>query len=337
LQLFKVAGDRISGRQQAEWMTCIEQEMDNLRAVLKWLSHHAPDEGLGMALNLYWLWQSTSYLQEGRNWLGLMLAQPESVSAVLRAEAYAIAGFFDIMRNKIEDAEGLFAQSFALYQQLDPTDRQVREGVANVLNYQGLGLIFRGDYPQAEQLCRQSLAIAQQIDNPWEVHSALSFISEALYHQGLLAEARHTYTEGLALCEAHGFQRAVGRAWIRLGNVACAQGDLIQTSIALTNGLRVATECHDLVGIGMALGGLASEAALRGAYRQAALLLAAKEESATTNPVVRFWPLERKEKERLLVLLHGHLDDTTFATVWAEGRAMSLEQAVAYALADAPA
>lgn len=62
------------------------------------------------------------------------------------------------------------------------------------------------------------------------------------------------------------------------------------------------------------------------------LLLAAKEETATTNPVVRFWPLERKVNERTLSILHAHLDDATFAAAWAEGAAMSVEQAVAYAV-----
>jgi hypothetical protein len=99
-------------------------------------------------------------------------------------------------------------------------------------------------------------------------------------------------------------------------------------------GLMICSECHDRVGIGMALIGLASTAALRGAYHRAAVLTAAKEESARTNPVVRFWPLERMENERTLAILHAHLDDATFATAWAAGCAMSLEQTVAYALAD---
>jgi hypothetical protein len=33
----------------------------------------------------------------------------------------------------------------------------------------------------------------------------------------------------------------------------------------------------------------------------------------------------------------AHLDEATFAAIWAEGRAMTMEQAVAYALEAAPA
>jgi len=334
LQLSEAASDGTVGPQQNIWMTRIEQDIDNLRAVLKWFSLHAPEDGLGMILNLFWLWQSTSYLQEGRNWLAVTLAHTETVSPVLRAEACDTAGFFAIMMNKGEEAEAMLVQSFAIYQQLDPTERRVREGLASLLCHQGLALLFRGDYQQAEQVCRQSLLVAQRSGNQWGIFFALSFVSEALYHQGLFDEARRLYKEGLVLCEAMGFRRAIGRGWVRLGNIACAQGDLTQAGTLFTKGLTVVTECHDLVGIGMALSGMANSAALGGAYQRATLLLAAKEETATTNPVVRFWPLERKENERTLTILHKHLDEAAFAAAWAEGCAMSLEQAVAYALAE---
>jgi len=333
LKMSELASDGAVGPQQSAWMLRIEQDVDNLRAVLKWLSLHAPDEGLCMILNLFWLWQSTSYLQEGRDWLAVTLAHAELVSPVLRAEAYDTAGFFDIMMNKAVEAESLFAQSFALYQQLDPTDLRVGKGLASLLSHQGLALLFRGDYPQAVQLCRQSLAIAQQIGDQWSIYSALSFMGQAFYHQNLFDEAKRIYTEGIVLCDALGNRRVGGRTLVRLGNIACAQDDLMQASTLFTKGLRVAAECHDLVGIGMALNGLASAAALCGDYHRAALLLAAKEKTAKTNPVVRFWPLERKENERTLEILYAHLNDATFTVAWTEGAAMSLEQAVAYALA----
>ena len=51
-------------------------------------------------------------------------------------------------------------------------------------------------------------------------------------------------------------------------------------------------------------------------------------------PFVRYRPMDRKQSERTLVTLHAHVDETAFATAWAAGCAMSLEQAVAYGLAD---
>ena len=43
-------------------------------------------------------------------------------------------------------------------------------------------------------------------------------------------------------------------------------------------------------------------------------------------------PIERAEYHQIIAALHAQLDDGTFAAAWAEGRAMSLDQAIEYAL-----
>ncbi|HMN31443.1 MAG TPA: hypothetical protein PKE45_25060 [Caldilineaceae bacterium] len=43
------------------------------------------------------------------------------------------------------------------------------------------------------------------------------------------------------------------------------------------------------------------------------IVLAAKEEMTTINPIMRYWLLERMESERTLAILDAYLDDTTFA------------------------
>jgi len=334
LKLSEEAQAGMDGRQQSAWMMRIEQDIDNLRAVLKWLALHAAGDGLYMTSNLYWLWQSRSYLQEGRDWLAVTLAHSASVSSYIRAKAYDDAGFLAIVINKIEEAEELFAQSLALYQQLDPTDRWVAEGLARVINHHGVVSLFRGDYPQAVQLCRQGLAVAQQSGDQMWASSALYFAGEAFYLQGLFDRAKSSYEESRILNDAVGNLRQCGHRFTRLGHVACALGDLTQASTLFSKGLMLATECHDLVGIGMALIGLARMAASHGDYQRATILLAAKEEMTVINPIVCYWPMDRTENERTLTILHAQLDDATFATSWTEGRALSLEQAVAYALAD---
>ncbi len=43
-------------------------------------------------------------------------------------------------------------------------------------------------------------------------------------------------------------------------------------------------------------------------------------------------PVDQPEYERSLASLRAHLGEEKFNTVWAEGRAMTMEQAMAYAL-----
>jgi predicted ATPase len=321
------------GGQPTEWMIRIEQDIDNLRAVLKWLALNALEDGLAMTVNLHWLWQSRRYLQEGRDWYALMLAHDTSGASIVRADAYDHAGLLAIMANQIDQAEGLLTQSLALHQQLDPVDPQVGGVLASVLNHLGVVSLYHGDYQQAVQLCHQGLAIAQQCGNRGRASSAFMFAGEAFYLQGSFEEARRSFEECCRINEGRGGLRPRAYSYVRLGHGVCAQGDLRQASTLFAQGLRFCDECHDLAGTSMALIGLARTAALAGEYERAAILTAAKEEMLALNPIMRFWPLERTENERTLALLHAHLDDTTFATAWAKGAAMSTEEAVAYALA----
>ena len=336
LRLSDAAQAGMDGRQQSAWMTRIEHDIDNLRAVLHWFSLYDPGNGLDMTDNLFRLWQSRSYLQEGQKWYMVMLAHVESVSTALCAEAYDSAGHLAIMMNQIEEAAELLAQSFTLYQQLDTSDRHLAEGLASLSNHQAVVSLYRGDYQQAVQFCRQGLAFAQRSGSQPRTSAALFFAGEAFYLQGLFDEARHSFEEGRIIDDAGDNLRASGHSRVRLGHVACAQGDLMLAGALFIKGLRIANECHDLTGISMALIGLARTAALLGAYKQASVLTAAKEEVLAFNPIMRYWPMDRMENERTLTLLHTHLDEATFATAWSEGAAMSVEQAVAYALSDCP-
>jgi tetratricopeptide (TPR) repeat protein len=317
-------------------MARMEQEIDNLRAVLSWLILHKPEEGLQMTHNLFWLWQSTNHLQEGCNWFASALSHAESASVHLRADAYCHAGFLAICINRIAVAEELLGHSFALYQTLDTSDPQVAEGLAAVLNRQSLVPLFEGDYAPTLRLTDQALVLARQSGSQRQAGSALFFGAEALYHQGFFAQAQCRHEEDLQLKMSMGNLRSSGRTLMRLGHVACALGDLTEAITFFKRALQAAVDCRDQAGVSFVLIGMARTAAAQGDYQRATTLLAAKEEIAVFNPIARFWPMERKENEKVLALIHAHLDDATFATAWAKGIAMSLDQAVAYALAELP-
>ncbi len=334
LKFSETAKSGLEGAQPSVWMAQVEQEIDNLRAVLHWLISHRPEEGLEMTLNLFWLWQSTNYLQEGCDWFASALAHAESTSPALRAQAYNQAGFLAICMNRTAAGEELLAHSFALYQTLDTSDPQVAEGLASTLNRQSLIPLFQGDYAETLRLTDQALALAQQSGSQRQAGSALYFGAEALYHQGFFVQAQRRYEEDLRSRKATDSLRGSGRVLMRLGHLACALGDLTEAITFFKRALQVAVDCRDQAGVSFVLIGLARTAAAQGDYQRATALLAAKEEIVTFNPIARFWPMDRKENEKVLALIHAHLDEAAFATAWAAGSAMSLEQAVTYALAD---
>lgn len=336
LDLSEAASAGLGGSQASTWMARMEQEIDNLRAVLQWLITHRPEEGLQMTLNLFWLWQSTNLILEGLDWFANSLACVESGGIFLRAKAYRHSGFLAICLNRLSEAEEMLARSLSLYQELDRCDPKVAAGLASVFSCQSLVPLFHGDYARTLELTHQALEVARQIGSSYEAASALFYGGEALYFQGKLIESKRHYEESLEEIELAKHLRGSGRRLMRLGHVACALGDLTEAIAFFHRALQTAVDCRDQAGVSFVLIGLARTAAAQGDYQRATTLLAAKEEIAVFNPIARFWPMERIENEKVLAAIHAHLDDATFAHAWAAGKAMTLDEAVAYALDNSP-
>ena len=88
---------------------------------------------------------------------------------------------------------------------------------------------------------------------------------------------------------------------------------------------------HCLLGIG----GVAS--AVRQAERAARLLSAAETLLDSIGLSLAAWPEVRADYDRYVAVARAHLSEEAFAAAWAVGRTMTIEQAIAEALAVADA
>ena len=93
LQFAVTAESGLVGTQQIEWMTRIEQEIDNVRAVLQWLTRYKLEDALYMMLNLFWFFQSSGHLQEGFDWFTAGLASPASISVLVPRMVITLLAF----------------------------------------------------------------------------------------------------------------------------------------------------------------------------------------------------------------------------------------------------
>ncbi len=115
------------------------------------------------------------------------------------------------------------------------------------------------------------------------------------------ARARALLTEGLHLAQQHGDKSQ--QMWA-LEGLACLAARL----------------------------GMAQGAPLEGAQR-AARLFGSAEALRETRGELPF-PAERSIHERYVAMGRAHMDEAAWQAAWAEGRAMPLEQAIAYALGE---
>ncbi len=93
---------------------------------------------------------------------------------------------------------------------------------------------------------------------------------------------------------------------------------------------------HDTWALVYGLVGLAGVAARRGDIERVARLFGAAEALGEAASATPSFPPARALYEQDLASVRQELDTKRFAAAWAEGRAMTLEQAIAYALEDGP-
>lgn len=211
----------------------------------------------------------------------------------------------------------------------------------------------QGDYEAAHALYEESLSIARELGTK-------GVIEETLRAIGSVALARGDYDAALAYHEARlAIAREVGSAWgivgslYFLGLLARDRGEGSRAGTLWSEGLAISQRLGDKQGIADYLEGFASLAGRPGlreagsrdrgssgsretgvgpdrAQRAARLLGAAEAARELVGALAD--PQRRAEHERQVAAVRATLDAAAFAATWAEGRAMTMDQAIAAAL-----
>jgi ATP/maltotriose-dependent transcriptional regulator MalT len=265
------------------------------------------------------------YISEGRKWLEIMLSRAPEAPAPLRARALSAAGFLTFHLGDFEQATAYWEQALALYHNLADA-----VGIGWQLMFLAYTAQQERDYPSAVRLAEQNLLLQREAEDAWGMSSALFCFADAVYAQGDVAQAAIYLEEAVAIARELGNLWALGRRLTRLGQVAQAQHDLERAMALIQEGLAACRDAGDNWGITQALVGLAGVADKRGEPARAARLLGAVETRRNTIGAV-LWHVDRLEYERNLAAALAALTEEQFAAAWAQGQAMSLEDAITYA------
>ncbi len=208
-------------------------------------------------------------------------------------------------------------------------------GIANTLNNLGIVADERGDYGAARARHEESLAILRGLGDRHGIANTLNLLGVVADEQGDFGGARVLLDESLAIRRELGDRHGIALSLINLGNVAFGQGDLAAARALQEEGLAIRRGLGDRGGIAYSLESMAALAVPVGAPLHAARLWGAAERlrEAIGSPIP---PNERARYEGQVALARAAgADDTAFDAAWAEGRAMTLDQAIADALGGA--
>jgi tetratricopeptide (TPR) repeat protein len=206
------------------------------------------------------------------------------------------------------------------------------EGIAWSLHTLGLIAKRNADYKRAVPLFEDSLALGREMGDKWWVSTELIQLGDVARAQGDKDRAATLYADALTLAREVGEKRQIAYSLVNFAIQALDKGEYERAAQLYRESLALLRKIRDrgFVTLGC-LEGLASFACHQGHFERAATLFGAGEafREALHRPRIS----GAGEYEQRVASARVALGDAAFATAWAEGRAMTLEQAIEYALA----
>jgi predicted ATPase/DNA-binding winged helix-turn-helix (wHTH) protein len=367
LVLAEEGNPELSSADRVQWLTQCDSEIHNFRGALDWLFQTLDlDWGLRLCAALFRFWDMREHLTEGRVRMETIVRLAGAGHPAERARLSVFLGALTSAQGDYSSAEEFLQQSLSLYEDLDD-----QSGIAASLNALAVSARDRGDYAAAQsnferslacwRLLPDRLAIARCLHNlanvvkargdypraRWALREATEIFEElgdrsgaawSINQQGDMARAqddleaaRALYQRALSAFREAGDPWGSARSLTDLAYIDCERGDHVAAHKAYREALDIFAGLGNQRGVARVLEGLACFAFAQ-AHPERALTLAA---AASHLRQLISAPLPQAEQSKLdqtLAPAWTSLTEAEGKRAWADGSAMSMEQAIHYSL-----
>ncbi len=365
-----VTAPYLSGADAVEWRDRIDIDHDNLRLAFDWSqeSQHHAESGLRLAGALSDFWLNRGYLVEGRSRISSALNHARSFE---RTTLYASV-LFDValiasVQGDFPGARSFASESLAICRELDDklgisyaltalgvvaidvndyalAESTLQEAFQNrrdfpdvsktsLITTMGWAAFGLGDYPLARKRLNEALTLSVNAGDKERTSAVLGGLAEVDLREGRYESATKLIEESLVIRREAGNKWALGVALGIWAWIAVLQHDWDSAFARLKESAAVRAEIGDKGGLVWCLEKLAQVALGKEDVEKAVEIFSAAE-SIRAAVASTMEPFDQSEYERNIVLLHENMGEEEFKKAWDQGRAMTLEQAVAYALED---
>ncbi len=319
IALAQEAHPHLFGPQRKEWLDRLQEDHDNFRAALEWaVSAGNAQEAMRLGGSFWRFWQMRGHIHEGRARLGQILSLPASDE--FPTERLGLAYW----QADMEGAQRFYDESLALTRQVGDS-----RAIANAIYNDAFPmLVNRTDLPKAKTLLEEALPLFRELGDDGGIARTLWGLGNAAYFAKDFVAANPLLEEAQTL-----FRRLDDRfmlAWAShtLGLVAVGTDDFAMGKRSFTEALQLFIEAKDVSGITLQLDNLSVIVRHEGdPVRATRLAAAAVAQGALTGTGLGALLSQREGRSG-----REGLTDTDAATAWAEGQALTLDEATAYAL-----
>jgi predicted ATPase/transcriptional regulator with XRE-family HTH domain len=372
MALAEEAAPLLRGPKRAVWLRRLDAETDNFRAALTWCLQEGGDPVVGMrlAFALSWHWYFRGHFGEVRRWLATAAAHPAAVQLPLlkgvslgfgSAMAWAQGDLGDA-RQRAEEAVtllrgfpderwlGFSLGTLALIlitqgqpQEAVPVQTEavalLREAndpwmVAFTLSIGSESVWLSGDVESARLQLQEGLETFQAIGDDWGVATVYKYFGYLTIAMNDYQAAREHLAKGNALFRVSEDRLNIIRTGLLQGYVALVEDDIEKARLAFAETLTLSRELGQTIYAMQSLAGCASLAAIEGRDAEAGRLFGgAAALLEDTNPFAdSLTSTSRRVASGYLAIVRARMGPAAFAEAWAEGRALSQDEAVSLAM-----
>jgi predicted ATPase/DNA-binding CsgD family transcriptional regulator len=325
----------LMSREQAAWLKRLETEHDNLRAALALsLGGEEPSgagiqAGLRISVALWPFWYTRGYLSEGRGWLEGAIAKSGPETSSTKAAALNGAGYIALFQGDYNAAKALFERGLLVYREL-----RIDEGVASSLIFLGfVAVLSQENLETVPALEAEAVGLRPRLRDPLVVANLLLLSGLVALNQGDLERAVSLHQESLAMFRELHDARGMGHCFNNLGFLALLRNDHEEAAALLRENLHLARQTDYKLATQYSFLGLGFVADTWDDPVRAARLWGATEAMEETFGI-KITPIARSamDYEARVANARSRAGEKAFDTAWTEGRNMTPEAAIEYAL-----
>ena len=327
LDLAEQADKEIRGPNQVAWLRRISSERHNVRSAISWaIETRQTEVALQMVGHLSLFWFRRSDLSEGRQWLGKVVQLPHALQyPTWYSYALAQLAFHTWLQSEPQEAKPFVEQALTIARAHDD-----QWNTAWSLTILGLVLISEGNFIAAQSVLEEAKTLFREVHDEWGYANAVISLGNGAFNQDDQATALVLHEESLFIFRNLGDTYFESVALRFIGMLQVKQGDFMRGMTTLREALILAQQLNSKYEIAAGLNwfGEAERHAGRPAH-------AVHFHWAARNVYdsIGAWRQENEpEFERSLAACHTALGESAFAEAVEQGRALTVEQAIEYAL-----
>jgi predicted ATPase/DNA-binding CsgD family transcriptional regulator len=328
IALIECADPELKGPGQAQWLERLEYEHDNLLLALRWLLDQGEcEDSLQLIAAACMFWFFHGHYISTRHLIDQALEMSVGMVSPARVVALIAAGMFSQDQGEIDRAIALFTEGFALSQTLG-----FSKGMAWTTLLLADVLDEQGDEERATVLFEDAALQLEAVgERAWQ-SIALANLGSLIHRRGDSEHAVVLIEEALELSRTVGFPWGTALSLNLLGGIAYERREHARAAEYFRESLGIWWSIKDRWRVATTVSRLAFIAVEWRQPEVAARLLGADETLRETLQVAQTRAAGRGYGETVAAA-RSQLGNEAFAAAWVAGRSMSLEQAVAEALA----